>query len=118
MLRDRIVCGIWEDDVRHQLLAKPKLTLEDAIQLCRAEEAATQTNVGIPTTGQLNLARRQQSASQKAKAQQPRISSNASAKPGKIPHQMPAVPNTLMSPTLISSIHTNELGMRPALAPL
>ena len=48
MLRDRILYGIWEDDVRHKLLAKPKLTLEDAIQLCGAEEGATQTKVGIP----------------------------------------------------------------------
>ena len=69
MLRDRIVCGIWKDDVRNKLLAKPKLTLEDAIQPCCSEEVATQTNVGIPTTGHLNLARRQQSAYQKAKAQ-------------------------------------------------
>ena len=89
MLRDCIVCGIWEDDVRHKLLAKPKLKLEDVIQLCRAEKAVTQTNVGIPTTCHLNLARRQQSAYQKAKVQQ-RTPSNASAKPGKIPHQTPA----------------------------
>ena len=40
ILRDRIVVGEHDDDTRHKLLAHEKLTLMDAVQICRSEEAA------------------------------------------------------------------------------
>jgi len=59
MLRDRIVCGVYQDDLRHKLLASSALTLEDAVKLCRAEEAASMTNDDLPSFGQVNATRRQ-----------------------------------------------------------
>ena len=41
ILRDRIVIGIRDDAVRRKLLQTRKLTLKDAIDLCKANEAAT-----------------------------------------------------------------------------
>ena len=41
ILRDRIVTGILQDDVRHKLLAMKDLTLATCVDLCRAEEAAS-----------------------------------------------------------------------------
>ena len=40
LIRDRIVTGIRDGDVVEKLLAIPKLTLENAVDICRAEEAA------------------------------------------------------------------------------
>ena len=48
-LRDRLVIGIRDDDTRHKLsLSTPPLTLEDAVQICRAEEAAKATQQDMP----------------------------------------------------------------------
>ena len=47
VMRDRIVVGIFDDEVRHKILVQPSLTLETAFKLCRAEEAAKQTEHGI-----------------------------------------------------------------------
>ncbi|XP_065182546.1 uncharacterized protein K02A2.6-like [Sycon ciliatum] len=49
ILRDRIVTGILQDDVRHKLLAMKDLTLATCVDLCRAEEAASQTSSRIPS---------------------------------------------------------------------
>lgn len=48
LMRDRIVCGIMNDDTRHRLLAEQDLTLEKAIKICQAEEgaSASQKNLG------------------------------------------------------------------------
>jgi len=58
VLRDRIVVGIRSDETRHKLLAVPDLDLRAVIQLCRAEEAASQTTTSIPSHGQVNAARK------------------------------------------------------------
>lgn len=42
MLRDRIVLGIRDDDVREDLLKDSKLTLEKCVDICMAGEAASQ----------------------------------------------------------------------------
>ena len=47
LLRDRLVIGILDDETRHKLLACPDLTLEEAVRICRSEEAAKQTGEGI-----------------------------------------------------------------------
>lgn len=36
LIRDRIVCGITDDQVRGRLLREPDLTLNKAIDICRA----------------------------------------------------------------------------------
>ena len=56
MMRDRVVCGILDDAVRHKLLAEPNLTLGKAAKICRAEEAAQQTGDSLPSAGQVNAA--------------------------------------------------------------
>ena len=38
LIRDRIVCGIRDDSVRRRLLREADLTLEKAIDVCRANE--------------------------------------------------------------------------------
>ena len=38
MIRDRIECGIRDDSVRRRLLREADLTLEKAIDVCRANE--------------------------------------------------------------------------------
>ena len=59
-LRDRVVIGVLSDETRHKLLAMENLTLDQAIQTCRAEEAASQTGDEIPgTSGNVHAARRQ-----------------------------------------------------------
>ena len=42
LLRDRIVNGIKEDELRKKLLSENKLTLESTIEKCRAHEKAVQ----------------------------------------------------------------------------
>ena len=42
LIRDKIVIGIKSDDLRKSLLADPKLTLEKAVNTCRASESLTQ----------------------------------------------------------------------------
>ncbi|XP_065193134.1 uncharacterized protein LOC135824328 [Sycon ciliatum] len=72
MMRDRIVIGILDDTTRHKLLSTSDLILEATVNVCRAEEAATQTSHHIPTAGQVNAARK--SSYQRAKlASQPPV---------------------------------------------
>ena len=40
LIRDRVVCGIQDNSVRKRLLQEPKLTLQNAIEKCRASESA------------------------------------------------------------------------------
>ena len=40
LLRDKIVCGITKETTRKKLLADPKLTLDKAVNICRADESA------------------------------------------------------------------------------
>ena len=47
-MRDRLVVGIRHDDTRHRLLSTPALTLEDAVRICRAKEAAKATQQDMP----------------------------------------------------------------------
>ena len=72
MLRDRVVCGVLDEAVRHKLLAEPNLTLDKATKICRAEEAAQQTGDSLPSTGQVNAARRGQSAYKRRQASTPK----------------------------------------------
>ena len=80
MLRDRVVCGVLDDAVRHKLLAEPALTLEKAAKICRAEEAAQQTGDSLPTTGAVNAARRQ-SAYKRRQTATPKPSKETSSGP-------------------------------------
>ncbi|XP_065190896.1 uncharacterized protein K02A2.6-like [Sycon ciliatum] len=66
ILRDRIVTGVFEDDVRHKLLALQNLDLEATVKLCRAEEAACQTSSGIPSSGHVHAAKKSSYKQQKA----------------------------------------------------
>ena len=44
LVRDRLVWGIMDSGTRHKLIARGgTLTLEEAVQICRSEEVATQT---------------------------------------------------------------------------
>lgn len=42
LLRDRLIVGITNDDVREKLLADPAIDLEKTIHMCKASEQATQ----------------------------------------------------------------------------
>ena len=44
VMRDRLVVGMNSKKTRHKLLATPDLTLQKAVEVCRAEEAATHTS--------------------------------------------------------------------------
>ena len=58
LMRDRLVVGLHDDEVRHKLLAETKLTLGTTVKLCRAEEAARQTGQHIaPATASVNATR-------------------------------------------------------------
>ena len=80
MLRDRVVCGVLDDAVRHKILAEPALTLEKAAKICRAEEAAQQTGDSLPTTGAVNAARRR-SAYKRRQTATPKPSKETSSGP-------------------------------------
>ena len=41
MIRDRLVCGITENNVRRKLLQEPKLSLEKCLVICRSAEATS-----------------------------------------------------------------------------
>ena len=47
ILRDRIIYGIISDEVRGELLKKPKLTLKECIDICAAGEAAVQHKTSL-----------------------------------------------------------------------
>ena len=47
ILRDRIICGIISDEVRGELLKKPKLTLKESIDICAVVEAALQIKTSL-----------------------------------------------------------------------
>ena len=50
LIKDRIVCGITDDRTRSRLLREPDLTLQKALDICRANEA-TATQMKLLTSG-------------------------------------------------------------------
>ena len=42
LIKDRLVCGVIKDSVRSRLLRETELTLQKAIDICRAAETSTQ----------------------------------------------------------------------------
>lgn len=50
MIRDRIVIGIKEESVREKLLERPKLTLKEAVEICRAHETSRAQNREMAST--------------------------------------------------------------------
>ena len=68
-MRDRIVIGIRDDDTRHKLLAKKDLTLDEAIQTCRAEEAASHTKSSMTGASGQSVRRLHKSNYQRQKHQ-------------------------------------------------
>ena len=88
VLRDRIVVGISNEETRHKLLATPDLTLDAAIKLCRAEEAASDTSHNIPgQAAHVNAARK--STYQQQKRQSAASSFNKSSAAPKAPVKCP-----------------------------
>ncbi|PIK56894.1 hypothetical protein BSL78_06220 [Apostichopus japonicus] len=55
LIRDRIVCGIHDNALRERLLRDPKLTLDTAIQTCRASEATKSHVQGLHQTEATNV---------------------------------------------------------------
>ena len=53
LIRDRIVCGVLSDRTRSRLLKDPTLTLDGAIDICRADEA-TAVQMKSLATGEKN----------------------------------------------------------------
>ena len=62
LIRDRIVCGIIDDHTRSRLLREPDLTLQKALDICRANEITTvqmksftEGNTASPTTDKVEV---------------------------------------------------------------
>ena len=56
MLRDRLVCGINDDQYQRRLLSEPKLTFERAFKLVQSMEAADQSQKELqdsPSVGEV-----------------------------------------------------------------
>lgn len=52
--RDRIVCGITNDQVRGRLLRKADLTLDKTIDMCRASEITTSQDKALTEKVEIN----------------------------------------------------------------
>ena len=50
LIKDRLVCGVIKDSVRSRLLQETELTLQKAIDICRAAETSTQQMKVIQST--------------------------------------------------------------------
>ena len=50
MLRDRIICGINNDQIQHHLLSESKLTLKRALELAQGLETAMQNTQMLQRT--------------------------------------------------------------------
>ena len=50
LIKDRLVCGVLKDSVRSRLLRETELTLQKAIDICRAAETSTQQMKVIQST--------------------------------------------------------------------
>ena len=57
LIRDRLVCGIQKQIVKERLLREPKLTLDLAISICRAEEES-QKSLSLMRQEEVNAIRR------------------------------------------------------------
>jgi len=57
VIRDRIVCGLYSDNVRARLLRESQLTLQKALDMCRAAESSDQQmqNMTASTDMPLNV---------------------------------------------------------------
>ena len=61
-LRDRILTGIYCNEIREKLLAEKSLTLEKAVEMCRAIESAALINKGMSSnSGSLNRFKKESS---------------------------------------------------------
>jgi len=76
-LRDRIVIGVRDETTRHKLLAESKLTLADAVRVCRAEEGATVTGGVIPDASRISSMNAIRKSSYQQRKQNPRPSQSA-----------------------------------------
>ena len=76
--------GVKDEETRHKLFAEPKLTLAEAVRICRSEEAATVTGNAMPTSGSVNAIARK-SMYQRCKHATTTISSSATGKPRTMP---------------------------------
>ena len=47
IMRDRLIVGTRDSETRHKLLSESQLSLEKAVQICRAEEAARSTQQSL-----------------------------------------------------------------------
>ena len=68
-LRDRIITGIADSGTRRKLLAEPELTLQKAVEICRAEETADTTQQTIDSTPPERLQAVRRSNYQRTKSQ-------------------------------------------------
>ena len=50
LIKDRLVCGVIKDSVRSRLLRETELTLQKAIDVCRAAETSSQQMKAIQST--------------------------------------------------------------------
>lgn len=70
-LRDRILTGIYCDETREKLLAEKTLSLDKAVEMCRAIESAADTNKGMASGSSSSAyAFRQQSTYKKMQKEQ------------------------------------------------
>jgi transposase InsO family protein len=62
LIKDRIVCGVVSDSVRERMLREKDLTLEKAVQICRAAELSTTqvTALRVDQTSEVHALRWQQ----------------------------------------------------------
>ena len=78
VIRDQIVSGVADDTVRERLLREPKLTMDQAVKICRAAEIAKrqvqQYTSATSTTGNVEMVRNRKprhTATTSAKQQPP-----------------------------------------------
>lgn len=76
LVRDRIVCGITNDQVRGRLLREADLTLEKAIDICRASEITTTQIKALTEEVEMNRIRRVRPKDNRAKASTGRLEQN------------------------------------------
>lgn len=53
LIRDQIVYGVWDKKLRERLLREDKLTLEQAVQICKASELTEEHKKAWENTGKL-----------------------------------------------------------------
>ena len=83
ILRDRIVVKVRDDETRHKLLSKKDLTLDNAVDICGVEEAATQTrsDISLPENVTVNAARKKSTCQRQRQKQQTQTKTPQPASP-------------------------------------